>query len=121
MHKDLILSHRAIHVNKQNKDLGPHLVFFNESIITGLPAFQGQTVILVMVDRFSKATHFGTLPTYFSGCKTADLFMQMICKLHGYPRSIISDRDPILSANLANFIPTHRNKVKNEYGCLLTD
>lgn len=63
--------------------------------IVGLLAHQGQTVILVVIDRFFKASHFGTLPTHFTASKMAELFTQMICKLHGYPNSIISHRDPI--------------------------
>lgn len=59
-----------------------------------LPAHQRQTVILVVVDRFPKR-HFDSLPTHFTACKTAELFSQMVFKLHGYPKSIISDRDPI--------------------------
>lgn len=31
--------------------------------ITGLPAFQGNTVVLVVVDRFPKGIHMGMLPT----------------------------------------------------------
>lgn len=58
--------------------------------IVNLPTHQGQRVIMMVVDCFSKAAHFGTLPTYFSACKGAELFTQMVCKLHGYPPSIIS-------------------------------
>ena len=46
--------------------------------IVGLSPFAGHTIILVIVDHFSKATHFGMLPSH-----------------HGFPHSIISDRDPI--------------------------
>ncbi|PNX84282.1 hypothetical protein L195_g040340 [Trifolium pratense] len=63
--------------------------------VVGLPSFQANTVILVVVDRLSKAAHFGMLPTQFTAAKVADLFVRMICKLHGMPRSIVSDRDPI--------------------------
>lgn len=63
--------------------------------ITGLPSFQRFTVILVVVDHFSKAAHFGMLPTNFTAVQVADLFAKMICKLHGMPKSIMSDRDPI--------------------------
>ncbi|WVZ03423.1 hypothetical protein V8G54_024229 [Vigna mungo] len=63
--------------------------------ITGLPIFQGYTVILVVVDRFSKGAHFGMLPTHFTSFKVAQLFLEMVCKYHGFPRSLVSDRDPI--------------------------
>lgn len=35
--------------------------------VTGLPPSQGNTVILTVVDRFSKATHFIALPKLPSG------------------------------------------------------
>jgi len=63
--------------------------------ITGLPLFQGCTIILVVVDRFSKGAHFGMLPAHFTSFKVAQLFLDMICKHHGFPRSLVSDRDPI--------------------------
>ena len=63
--------------------------------IVGLPSLQSNTVILVVVDRLSKAAHFGSLPTNFTACKVAELFCQLICKPHGMPRSIVSDRDSI--------------------------
>jgi hypothetical protein len=53
------------------------------------------TVILVVVDRFSKAAHFGMLPTSFTAQKVADLFAHMVFKHHGMPRSMVSDRDAI--------------------------
>ncbi|WVZ17603.1 hypothetical protein V8G54_010585 [Vigna mungo] len=57
--------------------------------------FIGNSTILVVVDRFSKAAHFGMLPRSFSASKVADLFVHMICKLHGLPKSLISDRDHV--------------------------
>jgi len=63
--------------------------------IIGLPLFQGSTVILVVVDRFSKGAHFGTLPTQFTSFKVAQLFLDMVCKHHGFPRSLVSDCDPV--------------------------
>lgn len=56
-----------------------------------LLAHQDQTVIFVVIDRFSKASQLETLPTYFIACKAAELFTQMICKLQGYPKSTNSD------------------------------
>jgi hypothetical protein len=63
--------------------------------IVGLPSFQSHSVIFVVVDRLSKAAHFGSLPTHFTAAKVAELFAIMVCKLHGMPRSIVSDRDPV--------------------------
>ncbi|WVY97999.1 hypothetical protein V8G54_030150 [Vigna mungo] len=63
--------------------------------IMGLPLFQGDVVILVVVDRFSKGAHFGLLPTQFMSFKVAQLFLDIVCKHHGFPYSLVSDRDPV--------------------------
>ena len=63
--------------------------------ITGLPFSHGFTVILVVVDRLTKSAHFGALPTHFTASKTVVLFTDMVVKHHGFPRTIISDRDSI--------------------------
>lgn len=62
--------------------------------ITHLPQSHGYTVILVVVDRYSKGVHLGALPTNHSAFKVAALFMDIVCKHHGFPKSIVSDRDP---------------------------
>lgn len=48
--------------------------------ITHLPASHGFTVILVIVDRYSKGVHLGALPTHFSAFKVATLFLDLVCK-----------------------------------------
>jgi hypothetical protein len=63
--------------------------------VTGLPHSLGFTVLLVVVDRFSKGIHLGALPTGFTAYKVGDLFTAMVCKHHGIPKSIVSDRDPV--------------------------
>lgn len=63
--------------------------------ITGLPPSNGFTAILVIVDRFSKGAHFGALPTTFTAYKVATLFLDLVCKHHGMPHSLVSDRNPI--------------------------
>ncbi|KAH9667504.1 hypothetical protein KPL70_021062 [Citrus sinensis] len=67
--------------------------------ITGLPLSRGFEAILVVVDRLSKSAHFGALPSQFTTIKTAALFADMVVKLHGFPSSIISYRDPIFMSN----------------------
>ena len=63
--------------------------------IVGLPAYHGNTCILVIVDRFSKGVHLGMLPSHHTAQMVAQSFMEMVGKLHGMPRSIITDRDPL--------------------------
>ena len=63
--------------------------------ITGLPLSQGKDTIFVVVDRLSKYAHFMSLSHPFTAKVVADKFVEGVVKLHGMPRSIISDRDPI--------------------------
>ncbi|MCH83675.1 hypothetical protein A2U01_0004501, partial [Trifolium medium] len=63
--------------------------------VAELPISSGYSVILVVVDRFSKGVHLGALPAQFTAYKVAELFINLICKIHGLPKSIVSDRDPI--------------------------
>lgn len=63
--------------------------------VTHLPSSQSFTVILVVVDRFSKGVHLGTLPPAFTAFKVATSFLDISYKLHGFPGSLVSDRDPI--------------------------
>ncbi|MCO5574136.1 hypothetical protein L7F22_027916 [Adiantum nelumboides] len=63
--------------------------------ITTLPCTtKGNAQILVIVDRFSKMTHFIPCKKAASAQDIASLFVQHIFRMHGLPRSIISDRDP---------------------------
>ena len=66
--------------------------------IMGLPSSKGTTCILVVVDHFSKGLHLGMLPTKHFARKVAELFTSIITRLHGLPRSIISDRDPLFAS-----------------------
>lgn len=63
--------------------------------ITHLPLSKGRTVIWVIVDRLSKLAHFIALPTHYTAVSLASLFMREIYRLHGLPKTIVSDRDPI--------------------------
>lgn len=63
--------------------------------IMGLPAYKVNTCIFVVVDRFAKGLYLGMLPTHHTGHTVAMSFMEMVGQLHGMPRSIISDRDPL--------------------------
>lgn len=62
--------------------------------VTGLPASKGNTVILTVVDRFSKAVHFVALPKLPTALETAHLLTTHVFRLHGIPEDIVSDRGP---------------------------
>ena len=66
--------------------------------IEGLPKSEGRDTILVVVDRFTKYAHFMSLAHPFEATKIARVFLDHICKLHGIPQSMISDRDKIFTS-----------------------
>jgi transposase InsO family protein len=63
--------------------------------ITHLPPSKGKTVIWVVIDRLTKFAHFIGLPTGFSAATIAPIFMTEIHRLHGFPTTIVSDRDRV--------------------------
>ncbi|KAA0034981.1 Transposon Tf2-9 polyprotein [Cucumis melo var. makuwa] len=63
--------------------------------IEGLPKSNGFETNFVVVDRFSKYGHFLMMKHPYTAKSVADLFTKEIVRLHGYPKSIVSDRDKI--------------------------
>ncbi|XDV19320.1 hypothetical protein PO909_024809 [Leuciscus waleckii] len=62
--------------------------------VTALPPSQGHTVVLTVVDRFSKAAHFIALPKLPSAKETAVIVVDHVFRLHGLPTDVVSDRGP---------------------------
>uniref|UniRef100_A0A3P9MH64 Gypsy retrotransposon integrase-like protein 1 n=2 Tax=Oryzias latipes TaxID=8090 RepID=A0A3P9MH64_ORYLA len=62
--------------------------------ITGLPPSHGHSVILTVIDRFSKAAQFIPLPQLPSASETADVLVNNVFRHHGIPCDIVSDRGP---------------------------
>jgi len=68
--------------------------------ITKLPLAQGYDSILVVVDRLTKIVHFVPTTEKTSAEGPARLFRDNVWKLHGLPKSIISDRRPQFMAGI---------------------
>uniref|UniRef100_A0A8K9V3S6 Gypsy retrotransposon integrase-like protein 1 n=1 Tax=Oncorhynchus mykiss TaxID=8022 RepID=A0A8K9V3S6_ONCMY len=62
--------------------------------VTGLPSSAGKTVILTVVDRFSKAAHFIPLAKLPSAKETAQIIIENVFRIHGLPSDVVSDRGP---------------------------
>lgn len=75
----------------------PEAVWIDISMdfIDGLPKSYRKTVIFVIVDCLSKAAHFIPLAHPYTAASVAQAFLDNVYKLHGFPRSIVSDRDAV--------------------------
>jgi hypothetical protein len=66
--------------------------------IDSLPMCEGYSVILVVVDHFTKYAHFIPLKHPYSAQSVALAFFNTVVKLHGLPKTIVSDRDKIFTS-----------------------
>jgi hypothetical protein len=62
--------------------------------IEGLPKVNSHSVILMVINRFSKSAHFLPLGNPYTATTIARVFFDSIVKLHGVPNSIVNDSDP---------------------------
>jgi hypothetical protein len=69
------------------------------NFIEGFSKVGGKSVILIVVDRFSKFSHFITLGLQYSAMSVAKAFFEEVVWLHGFPCSIVSDRDPVFTSS----------------------
>jgi hypothetical protein len=67
--------------------------------IEGLPKLAEANNILVVVDRFSKYTHFIPLSHPFTAKQVAQVILDVIVRLHGMPTSMVSDMDKIFTSS----------------------
>jgi hypothetical protein len=65
------------------------------NFIIGLPNVQGRYCIYMVVDRLTKISHLFSIPSDYTTTHLAKLFFREVFRLHGLPKTIISDRDNI--------------------------
>jgi len=88
---------------------------------------------MVIVDRLTKYAHFCSLSHPFKAIIVSTAFMETVQKLHGNPKIIVSDRDPIFTGNfwiklfsclgtqlahISSYHPEHDGKTKIVNKCL---
>lgn len=66
--------------------------------VEGFPRVGGKSIVLTVVDRFSKYAHFVALAHPYTATTVAQAFFDNIVRLHGVPCSIVSDRDPVFTS-----------------------
>jgi hypothetical protein len=59
-----------------------------------------KSMILTVVDRFSKYAHFVPIGHPYTATSMAKAFFDSIVRLHGIPESIVSDRDLVFMSKL---------------------
>jgi hypothetical protein len=67
--------------------------------IDQLPKCDGYSVILVVVDCFTKYAHFLPLKHPYTALSVANTFFNNVVKLHGVPKTIVSDRDKFFTSS----------------------
>lgn len=80
----------------------PEMVWTHISMdfIEGLPRSGDKEAILVVVDRFTKYSHFIALSHPFTVQSVVKVFLDNVSKHHGLPSVIITDRDRIFTSHL---------------------
>jgi hypothetical protein len=68
--------------------------------ITNLPRTNKKhDSIMLVVDKLTKATHFIPVKLTHKEANIVDVYMREITRLHGIPKTIVSDRDPKFTSN----------------------
>lgn len=65
--------------------------------IEGLPKLEGKSCISVVVNKFTKFSHFLSLSHPFTAQEVVKIFLDSTVKLHRVPRPIVSNRNEVFT------------------------
>ncbi|XP_015960343.1 uncharacterized protein LOC107484243 [Arachis duranensis] len=69
------------------------------NLVTGLPRTRsGFDAVWVIVDRLTKSAHFLPIRVNYSLEESTRLYIKEIVRLHGVPKTIVSDRDSLFTS-----------------------
>ena len=80
---------------------------FSMDFIGPFPTSSGFNTIFVVVDRLSKMCHFIPTVQSVTASQTAQLLVDNVVKLHGWPSTIVSDRDPRFTSDFWKSLMKH--------------
>jgi hypothetical protein len=66
--------------------------------VEGFPRISSKSVILTVVDRFSKYAHFLPIGHPYTATSVTKVFFDSMVRLHGIPESIVSNHDPVFTS-----------------------
>ena len=72
--------------------------------VVGLPTSSSANAMMVVVDKYSKFSHFVPLRDPFTAASIAPLFFDHIYHLHGLAVSIISYRDRVFTSKFCQLL-----------------
>lgn len=84
--------------------------------ITGLPLSNGFTVFMAVVDKLSRYSYSAPLKADFTSPKVVESFLHHIVKIHGFPRSLVSDLKLLLHWQHFVFIRQNQKLALRYFG-----
>jgi len=73
--------------------------YISKEFITSLPKSDCKDAIFVEVDKLTKYAHFYRIWSTYISIQVAEMFMKEIHRFYGFPKVIVSDRDPKFIGN----------------------